>query len=152
MSVGSQREGPGASSHRSQLKSELPLLHITHDSPLSALSHLPSIRKGHQKQEAPASPLVVQSLLSSSETAASPGPSSRAQAHMIWNMTAKVVLIVLQCSGMWATWSPWSTLSTRAPWACVWGIVGEGGRCQWTAVTAKTEKEVQKSRQTLAAG
>ena len=75
MSVGSQREGPGASSHRSQLKSELPLLHITHDAPLSALSHIPSIRKGHQKQEAPASPLVVQSLLSSSETAASPGPS-----------------------------------------------------------------------------
>jgi len=32
------------------------------------------------------------------------------------------------------------------------GDVGEGGRCQWTAVTAKTEEEVQKSRQTLAAG
>ena len=45
---------------------------------------------------------------------------------MIWNMTAKVVLIVLQCSGIWATWSPWSTLSTRAPWACVCACGGGG--------------------------
>ena len=105
-----------------------------------------SHRKRLPKTGGAASHLVVQSPLSSSETAASPGPSSRGQAHLVWDRTAKVVSMVLRCSGHWVTWPPWSTLSSRALWALV------RGRCQWTAVTAKKKEEVQKLRPTLAAG
>ena len=55
-----------------------------------------SHRKRLPKTGGAASHLVVQSPLSSSETAASPGPSSRGQAHLVWDRTAKVVSMVLR--------------------------------------------------------
>ena len=78
-----------------------------------------SHRKRLPKTGGAASHLVVQSPLSSSETAASPGPSSRGQAHLVWDRTAKVVSMVLRCSGHWVTRPPWSTLSSGALWALV---------------------------------